>query len=114
MGTIKATWIDKVASATMPIKGGIKAPPAIEETIKPESSLVCSGMRSMVMEKINGKMLANPRPMRKMPIKVRENEELKIKLMPTSANSTVKISMRFGAIFAKTNDPRNLPTKIGR
>jgi len=63
----------------MAIIGGIIAPPAIEETIKPDNSLVYSGLLSIVIENRRGKILAKPRPVRKTPINVRIKELQKIK-----------------------------------
>ena len=64
-GTINAINVE-VKSAIKPIAGGISAPPTIAATINPESSLLLAGMVSTVILKINGKILAKPRPIRKM------------------------------------------------
>ena len=66
-GTIKPV-IRVNKSATNPKTIGIKAPPIIAVTINPEISLLLSGILSIVMEKINGKTFANPRPIIAMDI----------------------------------------------
>ena len=53
-------------SASFPIMSGRMAPPTMAVTISPESSFVRSGIRSTVMEKINGKILAKPNPISKI------------------------------------------------
>ena len=49
-------------SAKAPNKIGIKAPPIMAVIINPDSSFALSGILSIVIEKISGKILANPRP----------------------------------------------------
>ena len=98
----------------MPIIGGIIAPPAIEETIKPDNSFVYSGILSIVIEKSRGKIFAKPRPVRKTPINVRIKELQKIKSIPLRAVKPVINSNLFGAIRDMINEPKNLPTNIGK
>ena len=96
-GTINAVSIE-VLSATIPIIGGITAPPAIEETIKPDNSLVRPGILSMVIEKIRGKIFAKPRPASRTPINVSVNELLNIRIIPVSATIPVTSNNFFGTI----------------
>ena len=110
---MKAVKIE-VPSATMPIIGGIIAPPTIEETIKPDNSLVYSGILSIVIEKSRGKIFAKPSPTSEIPINVSINELQKIKRIPLRAVMPVINSNLFGAMCAMIHEPKNLPTKIGR
>ena len=101
-------------SATMPIKTGMKAPPAIADTINPDNSFVCSGIVSIAIENINGKMFANPRPARNIPINVRTNDPLNMRRMPESATNTVISNNFLGFILVRIIDPKNRPDNIGR
>lgn len=94
--------------------GGITAPPAIEETIKPDNSLVWLGMLSMVIEKISGKIFANPSPVSRTPTNVKTNELLNINKIPVSATTPVISNNFFGTIRAIINDPKKRPSRIGR
>jgi hypothetical protein len=71
-------------------------------------------MCSIVIENINGKILANPNPTKKIPINVRVKELEKIKRTPESAIRTVYNNSRFGAIRDMINEPKNLPARMGR
>ncbi len=59
--TIKPAINEKI-SATAPKITGTNAPPIMAVTIKPEISLLRSGMASIVIENTNGKILAKPKP----------------------------------------------------
>jgi hypothetical protein len=64
-GTRSAHLVE-VASAINPMINGTIAPPTMAVTIRPDNSLILSGIFSTVMLKIKGKILANPNPIRKM------------------------------------------------
>ena len=104
----------EVLSATNPIIGGRIAPPTMAVTINPDNSLERSGILSTVIEKISGKILANPRPVSTIPVKVRisipENNNNK----PIIEMITVITRNLFGAKIRKIKPPVNLPIKIGK
>ena len=50
--------------AAKPVSSGTIAAPTIAVVIRPEISLVFSGIRSTQIEKIKGKILAKPTPIR--------------------------------------------------
>ena len=112
-GTINANVMD-VRSINIPIMGGIRAPPTIAVTIKPDNSLVRSGILSTVIEKINGKILANPKPTKIMLIKVTTFIFRKISNIPITDMRTV-ISRNFlGFNQRRIIPPVNLPIRIGK
>lgn len=113
-GTIKARDMENF-SAAIPMRGGIKAPPAIHDTIKPDNSFVYCGIRSIVSEKTRGKILANPRPTRSIPVKATGSRFVNMIIKtPARATSPVIKSRCLGATCDMINEPENLPRKIGR
>ena len=113
IGTTNASWIDTWSDIS-PMTGGIKAPPAMAETIKPDNSLECSGIFSMTNEKMIGKIFANPNPAKKIPIRVSVYELEKIQRIPPRATRHDIIIRRLGAIIRMILEPSILPTKRGR
>ena len=108
-------------SATSPINGGINAPPTIAVTISPDNSFDRSGMLSMVIENINGKILAKPRPINMALIKpIWEAPApqlllpMKRPIIPTMATTTDMRKNVLGLIQFKITPPRNLPANRAR
>ncbi len=107
-GMIKPNVVE-VKSETKPIKGGRMAPPTIAVIISPESSFVFSGNLSIVMEKIRGKIFANPSPINKTLIITTVFIPVKRPKRDKTETSDV-IKKKFSALIQfKITPPKNLP-----
>lgn len=100
------------ALAAAPVITGTNAAPTMAVVIKPDISLVFSGMRSTAMEKINGNMLAKPMPMR-----MKLNHVVTVlygknnKTLPNKETRMVTNRKVFGLITRKQTPPKKRPTK---
>jgi hypothetical protein len=73
-------------------EGCLSIPEVRAEIIRPESSFVLSGIRSTVIEKINGKIFANPSPTINIPtnaVVLSPNSSIKIPATSPTKNSTI-------------------------
>ena len=83
-------------------------------TIKPDNSLVRSGILSTVIAKISGKIFANPKPTNTIPTNVSDNIPDNKASMPTNDVSTVTIKKDLADKKRNNNEPEKRPIRIGK
>lgn len=112
-GTTKPIKIE-VLSATKPMMGGRNAPPTMAVTINPDNSFDRSGILSTVIENINGKIFANPKPVNTIPANVISSKPENNSNKPITDMITVITRNFFGAKARNIKPPVNLPINMGK
>ena len=85
------------------------APPTMAVTMSPDNSFALAGIASTVIEKINGKMLAKPRPIMKILVITIYWPPSSRPTNPRIENNTVTIKKFLGDTQLRISAPRNLP-----
>ena len=94
---------------TIPIIGGIIAPPTIAITSNPDISLALDGILLIAIENTSGKRFPAPKPRIKIAVSAMTSEvENKIKNAPTIAKIVVTTRKKFGLKNCNKIAPENL------